>query len=251
MMEADTDIGGRRDAFPHTHGSAVRAIAGDDEATRKRACESIIAAYWKPVYKYLRVRWRKSNEDAKDLTQAFFAVALDKHTFQEYDPKRAKFRTFLRTCLDRFTSNEQAAASRDKRGGGRPLFSLDFDSADTELQKTTGGSEIEPESFFRTEWIRGLFAGAVESLRLASEGGGRGIAFKLFQRYDLDDGAREAGLTYQSLAEEFGLSITQVTNHLHRMRAEFRRHVLDQLRSICASDAEFREEARLLLGSTP
>jgi hypothetical protein len=39
-----------------------------------------------------------------------------------------------------------------------------------------------------------------------------------------------------------------VTNHLAWARRAFRRHVLDVLRSLAGSDAEFREDARELLG---
>lgn len=41
--------------------------------------------YWMPVYKYLRIRWRKPREDAEDLTQEFFAKAMGKGYFERYD----------------------------------------------------------------------------------------------------------------------------------------------------------------------
>ena len=45
---------------------------------RQRALEILIAAYWKPVYKYIRLRWDKDNEQAQDLTQEFFLRILEK-----------------------------------------------------------------------------------------------------------------------------------------------------------------------------
>jgi hypothetical protein len=45
--------------------------------------------------------------------------------------------------------------------------------------------------------------------------------------------------------------VTQVANYLHWARTRFRGHVLATLRALTGSDAEFREEARALLGRDP
>jgi hypothetical protein len=42
--------------------------------------------------------------------------------------------------------------------------------------------------------------------------------------------------------------VTQVANYLHWARNRFRGHALETLRALTTSDAEFREEARTLLG---
>src|SRR5512132_566898 len=95
--------------FPTTHRSAVAGVNSDDAAERERSGALLVAAYWRPVYKHIRLRWRRSPEDAQDLTQEFFLRALQKNYFAPYDPARARFRTFLRACLDGFLSNEEKA----------------------------------------------------------------------------------------------------------------------------------------------
>ena len=117
MME-DTKIGGPSGKFPATRWSAVLASRSDDPAERSRALEAIAGAYWKPIYKYLRIRWGKSSEDAKDLTQEFFAKLFEKEYLNDFDPAKARLRTFLRVCVDRFVANDFKAATRLKRGGG-------------------------------------------------------------------------------------------------------------------------------------
>ena len=116
-MENDTDLGGPAVIFPATHCSVLLATANPDPAVRKQANESLIAAYWKPVYKYIRIKWHCSNEDAKDLTQAFFVRALEKDFFSGFDSAKARFRTFVRICVDRFVSKQRRAAGSLKRGG--------------------------------------------------------------------------------------------------------------------------------------
>ena len=79
--------------FPATRPSAVLAAQSADATERERGLAALAEAYWKPVYKYLRVRFRESNADAEDLTQGFFARALEKDFFDGYDSARGSFRT--------------------------------------------------------------------------------------------------------------------------------------------------------------
>ena len=250
-MTDDTDLGGPGSAFPVTRGSVVRAAADPDPARSRHAREAVAAAYWKPVYKYLRLRWRCGNEDAKDLTQTFFARALEQDFFERFDPARARFRTYVRLCVDGLVANQRRADGRLKRGGHVQLLPLDFDQADGELLHCEPAAREDPEDLFRHEWLRGLFGEAVEDLRRDCDGAGKAIHFALFQRYDLAEHPEGSGPTYVQLAEEFGLPVTQVTNFLAAARRQFRRLVLDRLRAATGGEEEYQEEVRRLFGGAP
>lgn len=238
-----------RGNFPETRHSIVRGVASPDETERTRAFGVLVESYWRPVYKYARLKWRLPREDAEDLTQAFFARALEKAFFERYDPEKARFRTFLRTCVDGFAANEWKAARRLKRGGGAPSLSLDFRNAEGELREVELKDEDDVESYFQREWVRSLFGLAVEALRADCERAGKRTHFALFERYDLEAPEGAARPSYQELAREHGLPVTQVTNHLAWARREFRKIVLDKLRELTASEEEFRAEAREILGT--
>lgn len=250
-MLDDTAIGGLSHRFPTTQRSAIDAVRIGDQADRDRALGIIVETYWKPVYKYIRVKWKKSNEDAKDLTQGFFARSLEKDFFQAYDQTRARFRTFIRTCLDAYLANEHKAAQRVKRGGEALVLSLDFETAEGELSLAELPAGGDMEDYFEKEFARSLFSLTVETLRAECEADGKLIHFQLFERYDLDSSRDDAKLTYEQLAGEFGLTVSAVTNHLSAVRRRFRRIVLDKLRELTATDDEFRREARSLLGVNP
>src|SRR5436305_5444185 len=172
---------GAVDRFPQTRRSVLLAARDADPAVRLQAWEALAGVYWKPVYKLLRTRWRLDREDAEDLTQEFFATALVKGTFERYDPARARFRTYLRTCLDGFAANERKAARRLKRGGGLTALSLDFAGAEEELRRYGAGEELDVEEYFHREWVRSLFGLAVEDLRRWSEATGKTVHFRLFE----------------------------------------------------------------------
>lgn len=214
---------------------------------RQRAFETILTSYWKPVYKYVRLKWQASNEDAKDLTQGFFATAFEKHYFANYDASKASFQTFLRTCLDGFVANERKAGKRLKRGGDREHFQLDFVSAEDEFALHAAAAELTPEDYFHREWVRWMFTLCVEALRKQCEERGCEIRFQLFERYDLTDDD-DGPASYAMLAQDFGLDPPTVTNYLAAARRDFRRIVLEQLRELTVTEEEFRNEARSLLG---
>ena len=246
FMDPDTDIGGPLHKFPVTNHSAIANARSDDQVTRQRALDVILTSYWKPVYKYIRLKWQANNEDAKDLTQAFFANAFEKDHFARYDAGKASFQTFLRTCLDGFVANERKAGSRLKRGGDIDHYSLDFAAAEDEHASHAVSSTLNPEDYFHREWVRWMFTLAVDAFRQRCLDSDRMVRFQLFERYDLNDDDRE--VSYASLGQEFGLEPATVNNYLAAARRDFRRIVLEKLREITATDEEFRTEGRSLLG---
>jgi RNA polymerase sigma factor (sigma-70 family) len=231
------------DRFPTTRWSAIVGARAEDERERRRSWEALAAAYWKPAYKHVRIKWKQGPEEAADLIQAFFERAMQKDFFSTYDAEVARFRTFFRTCLDRFASNAAKAESRLKRGGGVEFLSFEFDAAESELAKA--GAAASPEECFDREWRRSVFSIAIETLRAECLANGKETAFRLFERYDLADGERP---TYEDLARELRIPVTTVTNHLAYARRELRRIALQKLEALTASRQELRAEAKLLLG---
>ena len=248
-MDRDTEIGGQQDRFPLTRGSIIEGVRSDDPRSRERAWEQLVAAYWKPIYKHIRMKWGASNEQAKDWTQGFFASAMEKPFVERYTAQKAGFRTYLRVCADGYVANERKAAGREKRGGDQRFVSLDFADADIEFSRVRPAADDE-ESYFDRECARSLLERAIESFRVSCEQSDKRTQFSLFERYDLHSAEGSQRPTYDQLAAESDLPVTQVTNFLAWSRRSFRVCVLDVLRELTANDEEFRDEARRILGTT-
>jgi RNA polymerase sigma-70 factor (ECF subfamily) len=177
------------------------------------------------------------------VVQSFFARAIEKDFFTDFDAARARFRTFFRTCLDRHTMNEAKASGRVKRGGDAHILSLDFDAAETELARA---EHVAPDDVFDREWRRSVFSAAVATLRAECDRTGKSVCFAVFERYDLcDDDERP---TYAEVGTALGLPVTTVTNHLAFARRELKKHLLQSLEQITASGTELRDEAKALFG---
>jgi RNA polymerase sigma factor (sigma-70 family) len=240
------------ESFPVTRLSVLAAVRSADTAERGRALDLLFGAYWKPVYKYLRLKYSQAPEDAQDLTQGFFAELLERDLLARFDPAKSRLRTYLRVCADSFALNEIRAASRKKRGGEFAHVALDFSAAEEELRNQTIDPAKIPspeslEEFFEKEWIRGLFSSAVGQLQKLCETRGRQKAFQIFEAYDLDG---EENISYADLATRHALPVTEVNNQIAWARREFRRIAMEQLQALCGSEDEFAREAKSLFGET-
>jgi DNA-directed RNA polymerase specialized sigma24 family protein len=224
--------------FPETRVSQVLALSSDDPSLRSRAVDLVVAAYRGPVIAVLRRQWSLEVEDAEDLAHDFFAHALEREWLARYDREKGRFRTFLRKCLHDFANTRYEASRRLKRGGHLQATTLD-DADDL-------STEADVDRLFAQEWARSVLTLSLDRLREECEAADRRHTYEVFVAHDVD-GADEPP-RYADLAQRFGIPVSQVANYLHWARSRFRGHVLETVRALTASDAEFREEARALLG---
>jgi DNA-directed RNA polymerase specialized sigma24 family protein len=125
-------------AFTTTHWSVVLEAQGESPAAQE-ALENLCRIYWRPIYSFVR-REGVSPEEAKDLTQGFFALILERKDFQSVRQEKGRLRSFLLASLKHFMANERRDAATIKRGGGRTLIPLDevesYDSSEFDHGET-------------------------------------------------------------------------------------------------------------------
>jgi len=235
--DPETRLGGSDRTFPVTRHTAIAAAQSSDPAERTAGHEALIRAYWKPCYAYARLRWRLSNEDAKELAQEFFTHAFADKLFARYEPARGRFQSFLRGCLELHAKKQRERDGRLMRGeGARPVELPDL------------ASEEQHEGVFQREWRRHVLELGVEALRARCEAEGKQIGFALLERYDLHDPESGPRPSYSELAREFGIPETTVTNRLHWARGVLRELVLLELERVAGNEDEWRADARSLFG---
>lgn len=228
--------------FPDTRHSVLEALRAGDPESRRDAADLLVRAYRAPVLASLVWKWQLEPSDAEDLVQDFFATALEKQWLDRFDPSRAKFRTFLRMASHRFAANARQSAARLKRGGALAAQSIDLH----DLAGSDG--DVESDAQFRLEWIRSVLELARAALRDEAIADDRQVHLALFEAYDLGDLPESDRRSYAQLGQQYALSDSQVINHLAWARRRFRSHVLEVLRRLAGSDAEYREDVRDLLG---
>lgn len=236
--------------FPATHLSLLRRAGSGDSDTRSSAEAALAAVYWAPLYAHVRLTHRQEPADAEDLTQGFFADALRRGLFARYSPERARFRTYIRRCVDSYVANALQADRRLKRGGAAAFVSIEAAEVEGRLTSEIASAPSDADAIFRREWVRSVFGDAVRRLRERYRDAGRTAQLALFERYDLAD-SDETRPTYAELAAAHGIRVTQVTNWLAATRRDFRLIVLEAIRELAGSDDEFRADVRDLIGIEP
>jgi len=186
-----------------------------------------------------------SNEDAKDLTQAFFLWITEKETLARYDAQKASFRTYLKSLLRHFAEHRDRALHRLKRGGGVKLFR--FDDEGSALRHVTADPRgVDPEQEFDRTWINAIVVRAVERVRRRLSDEGRDIQVRVFEEYDLSDGTDAP--SYEEVAERLGVQKSDVRNYLHAVREQLRREIRAELAETTSDEHELEEERNAVLG---
>ena len=242
MNPDETRIGGAGEAFQPTRWSIVLSAGDPRSSAYQESLDYLTRAYWRPVYAYLRRRGH-SIEDAKDLTQDFFEVALRRNLPGRAERREGKFRTFLLASVQNFLRDARDRESAARHGGGWNKVELDL--AD-DLGIVGPGSET-PEETYDRRWALDLLQGSLGDLRRHYAAGGKDLHYRLFERYvDLLVAGRPVG--YPELAGEFGCSVSDVTNYLHRARLLYRELLRARIRESVARPEEVEEEVRELFG---
>jgi RNA polymerase sigma factor (sigma-70 family) len=238
----ETEMGGAAHRFPETSWSILGRLRGENSDERRQALQRLIHRYWKPVYCVIRRSWGKTNEEAKDLTQDFFAsVVMEGPLLERYAPDRGSFHVYLKAAITNFMRDAVKTENRRKRGGDARILSLDF-AADAEELVPADAATLPPDQVFDLAWKNVVFAQALEQVEKKLLAEGKAATFEVFKRYDL----QQENLSYKQLGEQMGLSETTVQNYLTRAREELRRAVIEVVSDYVDSKQDLAKEIRWL-----
>jgi RNA polymerase sigma-70 factor (ECF subfamily) len=211
-------------------------LAGrDDPGASRAAIEHLCLAYRRPVLSYVR-RLGHPREEAEDLTQAFFVSLIERRLDGRADPLRGRFRTLLLTALKRYLRNTGAARGAEKRGGGRPLESMDgIDMA--------GVGADEPDQVFDRQWAVTVLERAMAALEAEARHAGKAVLFEALREFLIESPNAD---DYARLAAAHGMRANTLAVAVHRLRQKLRDKVRDELAETVSSDAELDAEMDVL-----
>ena len=210
------------------------------------AINYLISTYWKPVYFYIR-RKGYDVETAKDLTQSFFTIFLEKEYIKSVDRAKGKFRTFILAALNHFLSKEREYLRAQKRGGSKIVQSLDFARAETEIHYEPADKET-PEKILTRSWAQAILQQALANLRQEFNDKVNRVYLEVFECY-LNTGHADQSATYKKMAGQFGISQTDVRNYLHRLKRKYREYIKDEIRKYVTDEDALKEEMQELFSA--
>jgi RNA polymerase sigma-70 factor (ECF subfamily) len=238
-MIAATSMANRR-RFETTQWSLVLATRDRASAEAQLALATLCETYWLPVYAYIR-RTGRPVEDARDLTQAFFARVVEKGVFEQAEPSRGRFRAFLLAAVRNFLSNAYASQQAARRGGRHVHLPLEFEHGERQYQLEVPDA-VTPESLFETRWARTVVDRAIHRVATRYTQAGRGRIFVQLQPFLSGDSPPYAGTAATLGVTEGALRVT-----VHRLRQQLEGHLRDVVAETVDSPEEVDKELRYLL----
>jgi RNA polymerase sigma factor (sigma-70 family) len=230
--------------FATTRWSVVAAAGQGHSPQSQEALATLCQVYWHPLYAYAR-RHLHSAHDAQDQTQAFFAELLEKDYLQAADPRRGKFRSFLLTAFKHFLSRERERACAQKRGGGRPALSLDFQGEERRYHLEPADPST-PETVYERRWALALLEQALVRLRQEMANTGKEKLFECLKGALEGEGPQES---YARIAGELGLSEQAVKVTAYRLRRRYQELLRAEIAQTVASPEEVEDELRDLFAA--
>ena len=211
---------------------------------RSRALAALCAAYWYPIYAFIR-RKGSGPEEALDLTQDYFARLLERRTIAAADPVRGRFRSFLLADCTRFLADQYERGRAAKRGGGVAPLSIDARDAEGRYLREPVHDRT-PERLFERAWALALLDDVLARLRHEYEGSGRRTTFEVL-KVVLIDGPRT--IPHAELARRLGTTEGAVQVAVHRLRRRYRDLVRESIAATVNDKAEVEDEIRDLFAA--
>lgn len=225
-----------------TQWSQVLAARDGSDTEARAALENLCQTYWQPLYAYIRHQG-SSPDEARDLTQGFFAEFLEKDFLAGVDPDKGRFRAFLLASLRHFLSHQRDQTRTLKRGGGTRTLSLDTEVAEERYSGETG-AERTPEEVFERRWAMTVLDRAMDRLRKESMAEDDPNQFELLRQYLTGS---EPHSPYKQVAHSLGMSEGAVKTAVHRLRKQYGQSLRSEIAEVVSNPADVDDEVRHLL----
>ena len=228
-------------AFTTTHWSVVLEAQGPTPAAQA-ALEKLCRTYWRPIYAFVR-RQGTDSEEAKDLTQGFFALLLERRDLNQVRKEKGRLRSYLLTSLKHFLSNERNRAMAIKRGEGQRLIPLDqfhqgerfdFEPADTSTA----------DQIYERRWAWALMDQVMTRLEDEYRTAGKVVLFARLKALLTDE------LEHPSqgqIADELAMTENAVNQAFHRLRERYRQMLREEVAHTVMAPGDIEDELRHLI----
>ena len=235
--------GARKEAVPfaNTHWSVVLEAEGESPAG-KEALEKLCRIYWRPIYGFVR-RQGVQPEEAKDLTQGFFALLLERRDLDTVRKEKGRLRSYLLTSVKQLLSNRRCRAMAIKWGESQRLIPSEaFRERERAGFKPTDTASAD--HIYERRWALTVLDQVLVRLGDEYRAAGKLSLFEQLQK----------SLTIQSnhpsqadIAHEFGMKETAVKQAVHQLRQRYRQVLREEVAHTVMVPGDIEDELRHLI----
>jgi len=230
-----------RAIFSTTNWSVVLEAQGQSPAAQE-ALEKLCRTYWRPVYSFIR-REGTGHEEAEDLTQAFFALLLQRRNFDDVRKEKGRLRSYLLTSLKHFLVSQHRRAVTVKRGKGQQPVPLEELAA-------IGRADIEPadhlsaDRIYERRWALTLMEQVLRRLRDEYVMAGKAELFDLLKQLLPDE---PGAPSRAEIALQLGMTDNALRQAFHRFRQRYQLLLREEISHTVAVASDIEDELRHLI----
>ena len=225
----------------HTTRWSQIALARTPSDEGLAALTALCDAYYEPVTAFLRVELRDADL-ARDLAHAFFAELLQGGRVDHADAARGRFRSYLLGAVKHFLSHHREAALRQKRGGGADQTTLDGEEA----RELPDARQEHPDAAFDREWALTVLALAMECLQSRFAELGKAADFELLRPWLVGEPVHGE---QHELAAALNIPAGSLKSRIHRLKAEYRELVKEEIAVTLHEGGSVDEEMKALMAA--
>jgi RNA polymerase sigma factor (sigma-70 family) len=229
--------------FTTTHWSVVLEAQGESPAAQA-ALENLCRTYWRPIYGFVR-REGSNSEEAKDITQGFFALILERKDFHSVRQEKGRLRSFLLASLKHFMANQRRDAATIKRGSGRAPIPLDGIGSD-DFGEFDRSDALSADLLYDRRWAFAVLDRVFARLREESQ---RSANAPLLERLNTLLSDEPDRPSQAEIAREFGMTENAIKQAFHRLRQRYRQLLREEVAHTVATPAEIENELRHLVAA--
>jgi RNA polymerase sigma factor (sigma-70 family) len=227
--------------FTTTHWSVVLE-AQSESPVAQEALEKLCRIYWRPIYSFVQKQGIGS-EEAKDITQNFFADLLEHKSLTAVRKEKGRFRSYLLGALKYFLADERRRAMAIKRGKGQRLIPFEELGGD-ERTETEPADPVTAEQIYERRWASTLLERVLNLLKNEYGAAGNAALFNSLKQLLPDEpGAHSQA----SVATQLGMTENAVRQAFHRFRQRYQLLLREEIAHTVATPGDVEDELRHLI----
>ena len=228
-------------AFTTTHWSVVLEAQGESPAAQE-ALEKLCRTYWRPIYGFIRRRG-VDPEEAKDLTQGFFALLLERRDLDAVRQEKGRLRSYLLTSLKHFLTNERNREMARKRGASQHLIPLE-DLRDRERIGFETSETLAADQIYERRWALSVLDQVLARLEEDYRASGN---VQLFDRLQKSLTGEPDRVSPADTARELGTTESAVRQASYRLRLRYRQLLREEIAHTVMAPRDIDDELRHLV----
>jgi RNA polymerase sigma factor (sigma-70 family) len=231
-------------AFVTTQWTRVLEARGDSPEA-KAALSELCAAYYTPVFAFIR-RNTRDEDVACDLTQEFFARLLARQGLAAVEQGKGRFRSYLLGAVKHFLADMRDRTNAAKRGSGKTLESIEPGTDTSPGLQLADENALSPDNEFDKKWALTLLDRALVALAEENKVAGKLDHFEALKPWLTGDTEK---LSQAGAARQLGINEGAVKVAIHRLRRRFRELVKGEIGRTLNDPSEVANELACLIAA--